>query len=255
MRSALAYIYKTHSSQNSEKNKLYINRLGRIAFEYYVNYHEKLSKIYHNFFDDAFDIFIYERRDNEYVYNKTKEILLNSDTKTYFLLCHYKSYEFDAFKEALDGYSFHSKMEFGKAGIYFAINKEQTEKDIKIVIPNEIIEAEQGVILSDIDNTLLSDLADTSGKYVVNNTIYFILKVDEKGLYKIKARTVAKDGQSDSWYIAIGNEKKVVWHIPNSTKWKWNEAPFEWNLDKGEYILKMEYREYTPIDQIMVERH
>lgn len=250
IKSPLKYLYENHDESNNKKKKLYLNTHGWIGFEYYVYYHDILSTKYKPFFEKNFEVIVYDSRNDEYVRNTTKKILKNSKKDLWFLFYHYGR-ESQAFFETFDKYSIYDAIKYEGSSII----KVLSETSIKEIYTGKEYEVENGTFIGlTEEGKIRSDIPNTSGSYVVNTNVYFKLVVKEKGTYKLRAKTIAKDGGSDSWFIAIDDEERKRWNVPHSQEWKWNTAPFKWKLDTGEYILKLEHREPTPLDRIEIIR-
>ncbi|MBW2172472.1 MAG: sulfatase-like hydrolase/transferase [Deltaproteobacteria bacterium] len=101
---------------------------------------------------------------------------------------------------------------------------------------------------------VLSNEPGTSGKYVVKGNIFFRFKIEEDGVFQLKARVIAKDGSSNSYFARMGNEDYRKWNIKHCKKWAWRTVPFTWELEKGEHLLFLRHREPTPVDQIELTR-
>jgi len=119
---------------------------------------------------------------------------------------------------------------------------------------NEVIEAESGIITNS-EAEIASVIDNSSNSYVTNGDIYFRFVVKEKGNYRLKARTIAKDNYSNSFYVKLGRNEKKIWHLAAfSEKWEWRYCPIIWNLKPGKYVISIYKREPTPIDQLILEK-
>lgn len=140
-----------------------------------------------------------------------------------------------------------------KAHTITLFNRNEKTVYIPVFTPDTEIEAEDAYLRGkNLD--ILTDIPDTSGKYVINGNFFIKLNILEDSVYKIKVRVIAKDSYTDSFYLRIGNGEKQTWHVPHCSKWEWKEAPFEWFLRKGEHLLEITNREPTPLDQIVITK-
>lgn len=125
------------------------------------------------------------------------------------------------------------------------------------------IEAES----AQLDNPMYirDDHAASNGTYIVNDygsgQAAFSFTVQNSDMYSMWARYIAKDGESDSFYIQMDDGVEDIWDMhPNSSEWHWTEVAgrensgvLHFQLDEGMHTLYIRGREGgASLDQLVI---
>ena len=115
------------------------------------------------------------------------------------------------------------------------------------------IEAEDAILLSPM--SIRDDTTASGLKYITKDygegSAKFIFNIAEAGDYKLKARYIAPNGISDSFFVKMDNSTEDIWDIhPNTDSWKStnvagreNGGEFIYNLTEGEHVFTIRGRE------------
>lgn len=221
------------------KQYLYLNPHAMIAFEYYTNYHDHFSK-YSDRLHKRFNIQKYSSRERDYVIDKTKDILQEHEGQdVYFLLYHYR----ETFLRAINRWSTNYKHQYPRSVAIRARYRVPT-----IFSVGEKIKLRMETPSSDFS----SSQVQASRVPLLMQTYLFQIKVDKHGFYTARAKVLAKDGTSNSWYISLNDGEKKAWHFTTSPHWNWQDLSDSWELEKGVYVITLVPREPTPLDQISI---
>ena len=117
---------------------------------------------------------------------------------------------------------------------------------------NRIFEAEDGALNPAVD--IRSAIAGVSGKHISNGSVRFRFRVDEAGLYVMRARLVTPSGNNNSSFLRLDGGKSRNWNMGVSRTWQWQDSPIKWELEAGVHIVAMEYREPVFLDQVELRR-
>ncbi|MEM6697542.1 MAG: T9SS type A sorting domain-containing protein, partial [Bacteroidota bacterium] len=101
-----------------------------------------------------------------------------------------------------------------------------------------------------------SDSAASASAYVVMNidvidqsasdsdALTYDFEVSSDGDYNIWARTIAPNGNDDSFWIKIDDGDWTVWSVPRTADWKWNKVlNTTYSFTTGMHRLYVQYRE------------
>ena len=114
---------------------------------------------------------------------------------------------------------------------------------------NAVVEAEDGGLSGAVD--IRSDQPGTSGMYVMSGNKSFKFKVDEPGVYALRARVISPSGNNDSSYVTAA-KKRSTWVFRIKQEWTWFEYRRSWQLDPGEHSVLLSYREPIFLDQVQL---
>lgn len=228
----------------SERPDLYINLVGKIAFDYYINHHDECSRLYKDKIMENFNVHHYESRENEFVYEKTKSILANQPDKIHYFLFYHHSRESNAFYSALQDHSFNYQHRHARSIAAKAIYLPDSE--INVFDIGEEIDVHRPII----PDFNLAEIKD----YALNSSVKFFVRVSKKGDYILNAEVLAKTSETNSWHISINKGPKQVWSFPKSENWEWDDYNTLFELDKGVHLIEFYYREPTPLRKVMLSK-
>jgi hypothetical protein len=108
-------------------------------------------------------------------------------------------------------------------------------------------EAEAGAITAPMQ--IIADASAAGGKYIVqtadsgSGSAQYSLTIPEDGKYQIRARVIAPNGSSNSFYYTLDGNAESAWSLPDTlTNWTWvNGSTF--TLAKGTHTLTVKKRE------------
>jgi hypothetical protein len=82
--------------------------------------------------------------------------------------------------------------------------------------------------------------------------VNFSLEVPQGGAYTLWARTIAPNGNSDSFYVTSGDSLINEWVVPMSTGWQWNKVA-EMFVGAGTFRLAFRHRDDgTRLDKVIL---
>lgn len=122
---------------------------------------------------------------------------------------------------------------------------------IKGLTSDNEIEAEKGYVE---DGGIYRDNKEASGRrYVLGGSVKFKVEVEKTGVYVLKTRTLARNANSDSYFIRVDNGEEYYWDLETSPDWEWKTSPIKWKLNKGFHIIEVDFREPALLDKIKLE--
>jgi len=234
------------------KIDLYLNPHAWIGAEYYLNYHEILSKKFYDTFKERFNIVVYKDRKDEYVKKFTRSVIENSQGDMLFLLYHFRI-EKASFYDTLERYAYYNERIYENARLVHAVSKKNGTNRIPLIKPEKIIEAEDGAVFSAADMILVDNTASSKRK-VTKTKLLFNVAIATPGEYSLKARICSLSRKKDLLLVRTENGNEKQWIVPVNKKWRWTVAPFTLNLKKRENTVELIIPDSCYCDQLYYEK-
>ncbi len=120
---------------------------------------------------------------------------------------------------------------------------------------DEILEIEAEDAMLSNPMSIKSDAQASGSKYITKDygegSAIFTFNVTRAGSYKLRARYIASDGLSDSFFVKMDNEAEDIWDMhPNTDSWNSTNvsgrelgSEFIYDLSSGEHVFTIRGRE------------
>jgi adhesin/invasin len=152
----------------------------------------------------------------------------------------------------------------GNVGINFSVTSGGGSLDSPSSPDGNIrLQAESGSLTAPM--AAVSDTAASNDKYIVSTTgpgkATFVVQIAQSGSYRVWGRTIAPNGNSDSFFFKADNDPKFYWKVQASSSWIWDtisnddvsSATKIFSLTAGTHTFIVENRDPgTKLDMLII---